>query len=225
MRSAWARRSNGMNFLYRSVLFITWVFFKLFYRMRVYGLEHFPEGGAVIAANHTSFLDPPLVAISSPEEVHFLARETLFKTPGFGAFIRALNAHPVSGDASDVAVFRTICDLLKEGKKVILFPEGTRSYDDTLGVIKPGIGLLISRTNSAIIPAYIHGTFNIWNRSRKLPKLWGKTACVFGTPIRYSNFAHLDKRDAQAAIANQLTTQLTALRTWYTTTPRTTPPP
>lgn len=215
MKPAWARRSHGMHFLYRFVLFLAWSFCRLFYRHRAYGHEHFFEGGALIASNHTSFLDPILLSISWPEEVHFLARESLFKAGGFGAFIRALNAHPVSGGASDVAVFRAISTLLKEGKKVILFPEGTRSKENKLGPIKPGISMLISRSNAAILPTYIHGSYEVWNRKMKLPKLWGKTACIFGTPIYYSDFAHLDKREAQEAIAAKLSLSIDQLRAWY----------
>ncbi|MES2344327.1 MAG: lysophospholipid acyltransferase family protein [Chlamydiota bacterium] len=215
MKPAWARRSQGMHFLYRVVLFLAWLYCKICYRNRVYGNEFPLQGGAIIASNHTSFLDPILLSISWPEEVHFLARESLFKILGFGAFIRALNAHPVSGDAGDVAVFRSVISLMKEGKKVILFPEGTRSHENKLGLIKPGIGLLISRSNAAIIPAYIHGSYNIWSRKRKFPKLWGKTACVFGAPIEYSAFAHLDKREAQAAIAEKLSEAIFSLRAWY----------
>jgi 1-acyl-sn-glycerol-3-phosphate acyltransferase len=204
-----------MSLLYPIVLNATRFFFKCLYRHRVYGKEHFAPGGALLAGNHTSFLDPPIAAISSPEEVHFLARESLFKNPLFGAFIRKLNSHPVSGDASDIAVFKTITQLLKEGKKVVLFPEGTRSVDDRLGEIKPGIGMLVSRAQAFIIPMYIHGAFEIWGRKRKFPKLWGKTACVFGSPIYYKDFSHLDKRETNTAIAQKLFDSISALRKWY----------
>ncbi len=204
-----------MSFLYRLTLFFAWLFFKIFYRHRVYGLEHYCAGGAILAANHTSFLDPPILAISWPEEVHFLARETLFRIPVFGAYIRALNAHPVSGDAGDIAVFKSIYALLKAGKKIILFPEGTRAKADRLGVIKPGIGLLITKTQTAIIPAYIQGAYSIWGRHRKFPKLWGKTACVFGSPIPYARVAHLEKKAAQQALADQLAAAIENLRAWY----------
>ncbi len=205
----------GMKLLYRIILMLTWIFFKGVYRHRVYGLEHFYTKSAILAPNHTSFLDPPLVAISWPGEVHFLARESLFRVPLLGPLIRALNAHPVTGDASDIAVFKTVTLLLKEGKQLILFPEGTRSDDDALGVIKPGISLLIARANSAIIPTYVHGTFEIWGRERKFPKLCGKTACVFGSPILWESFAHLEKKEAQRALADRLFCSITALRSWY----------
>jgi 1-acyl-sn-glycerol-3-phosphate acyltransferase len=214
MKPSW-RNSPGISLLYRCVLFSVWLFFKVFYRHRVYGYEHFYPGAAVIAANHTSFFDPPIVSLSWPQEVHFLARDSLFKNPLFGRFIRALNSHPVSGDGGDAVVFRTVVKLLNEGKKIILFPEGTRSERDELGQIKPGIALLISRTNSAIIPAYIHGAYQIWNRHRSFPKLWGKTACVFGSPILWESYAHLEKKEAQIAIAEKFRESILALRRWY----------
>ncbi len=213
MKPSWL--APGMTLLYRCILFFAWAFFKIFYRHRIYGLENFYSKAAIIAPNHTSFLDPPLVAISCPQEVQFLARESLFKVFGLGTLIRALNTHPVSGDASDVAVFKTLCRLLNEGKKVILFPEGARQETDSLAVIKPGISLLVSRTQSAIIPTYVHGTFKVWNRHHKFPKLWGKTACVFGAPLLWESFAHLDKKEAQRALSEALKNKIEALRLWY----------
>jgi len=205
---------KGVKFLYRIVLFCAWSIAKIFYRHKVYGLEHFYPRGAIIAANHTSYLDPSLLAISWPEEVHFLARDTLFRNRFFGGFIRAINAHPVSGDATDIAVFREICSLLNEGKKVILFPEGKRTLDGLLGEVKPGIGMLIARTGSAVIPAYLKGPYEIWGRKRKFPKIFGKTICVFGSPIRWETYAHLDKREAQETVAKQFVESVQGLKKW-----------
>ena len=223
MKPAWARKIP-MTWLYRVVLFLAWSYFKILYRHKIYGLEHFYPHAAIIASNHVSFYDPPVLSISWPEEVHFLARETLFKNKFFGGLIRKLNAHPVSGDAGDIGVFKLICSLLNEGKKVILFPEGKRSSEDRLGVLKPGIAMLVARSNSAVIPAYIHGTFNLWSRYAKLPKLWGKTACVYGSPILWSQFSHLDKKEAQKALTDKLAESINALRSWYESGAKGTPP-
>lgn len=214
MKPAWARNIS-MTWLYRAVLFFTWCFFKIFYRHKVYGLENFYSKAAIVASNHSSNYDPPILAISWPEEVHFLAREGLFKNALFGSLIRKLNAHPVSGDAGDVVVFKLICTLLAEGKKVILFPEGTRGMKDELGKLKQGIAMLVSRSKTAVVPAYVYGTFSIWNREKKFPKLWGKTACVFGSPILWEQFAHLEKREAQHALTEKLAESINALRAWY----------
>lgn len=215
--------SKTMGFLYRFILFIAWSLCKLCYRHRVYGMEHFMRGSAIIAPNHTSYLDPPIVAISWPEEVHFLARESLFKPFLFGPFIRALNSHPVHGDVADVSVFKTIIEILKQGKQLILFPEGGRS-DGQLDKIKPGIGMLALRAKAAIIPTYIHGAYGIWGRGRKLPKLFGRTACVFGSPIRWETFAQYEKREAQEKIAEKLAESIHALKKWYESGAKGTPP-
>ncbi len=223
MKPVW-RNSQKLSWLYRVIIFSTWWFFKVFYHHRTYGLEHFYQENAIIAANHASFYDPPILAISWPQEVHFLAREGLFKNPFFGGLIRGLNTHPIKGGAGDIAVFKTVCGLLEEGKKIILFPEGKRCFDNALGALKPGIAVLVSRSKSAVIPAYIHGSFKIWNRKRLLPKLWGKTACVFGTPICWSDFAHLDKKIGQRALIEKVESSIRSLRKWYEEGARGTPP-
>ena len=222
MKSAWLRPIK-MSFLYRCVLCVTWCYFKLFYRYRVYGHEHYLEGGGIIAANHVSFYDPPIVSISWPDEVHFLARKTLFRGL-FGKFIRALNAHPVSDDIGSLGTIRAITQLLKKGKKVVLFPEGSRSFTGELGEIKPGIAMLISRTGAAIIPAYIHGAYRAWPRGKKFPRLGGKIACIFGSPIRWSDFADMDKREAMQAVADRLAESIGELKKWHEDGARGSPP-
>lgn len=222
-KAAWARKIP-MSWLYRAILFMAWMFFKVLYRHKVYGREHFYGKAAIIAGNHSSFYDPPILAISWPEEVHFLAREGLFRNSFFGGLIRRLNAHPVSGDASDIGVFKMVCGLLSQGKKIILFPEGKRGDTDQLEELKPGIAMLVSRSNSAVIPAYIHGTYKIWNRFHKFPKLWGTTACVYGSPILWSEFSHLDKKAAQKAFTDKLAVSINALRNWYERGAKGTPP-
>lgn len=203
------------NLLYRFTILSVRCFFKLLYRHRVYGKEHFYEKGALITSNHTSFYDPLILAISWPEEVHFLARETLFNIPILGSFISTVNSHPVKGTAKDITTFRTICKLLNEEKKVILFPEGRRSDEDQLAPFKPGTAFLMLRTHKAIIPSFLVGPYDIWNRKRKFPKLWGKTYCIFGSPLLYEEFSNMEKKEAEAAIAERLHTKILALKTWF----------
>ncbi|MCB1107182.1 MAG: 1-acyl-sn-glycerol-3-phosphate acyltransferase [Chlamydiia bacterium] len=177
-------------------------------------MEHYVSGSAIIAANHVSFLDPPCIAISCPGEVHFLARHTLFKSY-FGKLIAAVNAHPVQKDTANLRVIKEICGLLKKGSKVVVFPEGTRARSNTLQEIKPGMGLILSKSESAILPTYIHGTFDIWGRNHKFPKLWGKTAVVFGSPIRWADYVDIERKEAQELVAIRLTQSLKTLREWY----------
>ncbi len=213
MKPAWLR-AQKMPLLYRFVLWVTWCLFKVFYRHKVYGHEHYFAGSGIIASNHISFLDPPIIAISWPEEIHFLARDTLFNNRFFGAFIRNLNSHPVSGDASDIAVFRTIARILENQEKILLFPEGERSFDNQLQPMKSGTALLSLRYQAKIIPAYISGAYEAWPRGKKFPKLFAKTICVFGSPIDPQAFIHLDKKEAQKKLSEALAFRIIALKQW-----------
>lgn len=204
-----------MGLFYRFVLATAWCYFKLFHRHKIYGWEHYYDGPAIIACNHVSFLDPPVVSSSWPEEVHFLARESLFRNRFFGNIIRSLNTHPISGDTADVKVFRLIGEILKNGQKVVLFPEGTRSKSGRLSEIKPGIGLIVLRNQAAIIPTYIAGTDKVLGRGKAIPRLFIKTACIFGSPILWSDFAHLEKKEAQIAIVEAFIKKMAELKDWY----------
>ncbi len=212
-RPSWMQ-PRGVPLLYRFVLFSSWMIGKIFYRLKVYGLEHFYPRGAILAANHTSFLDPPIVSTSWPEVVHFLARKSLFRSKIFGGFIRRLNSHPVSGEPGDIQVMKTVVSLLEEGHKVVLFPEGTRSENGELQSVKPGLGLLVARSKSAIIPVYIQGAYEVWGRKRKFPRLFGKIRCVFGSPITWDSMAGYDKKEAQVLLAERLETAWKGLREW-----------
>lgn len=176
------------------------LFFRLFFRLRVEGLEYFRPGPGIIAANHVSLYDPEVVSISCPEEVHFLAKESLFRIPLLGRLIRVLNAHPVSRDASDAATFRLILRLIQSGKKVILFPEGSRSDDGAIQPLEKGLSFLVQKAKCPIYPTYVAGAFEAWPRSRKFPKLRGRMICAFGPPIEWNEFEGMDKKKAMEAI-------------------------
>lgn len=190
-------------------------FFYTLYRHQVYGLEHIPKGPAIIAPNHASFFDPPIIAASCPEEVYFLARKSLFEHFFLGTMIKNLNAFPVNMASQDLSAFKLIFRLLQEQKKVVIFPEGIRTLDGDLSKIKPGIGMICMKSRSPVIPVYIHGAFGIWPRNQRLPKITGKTACVFGTPLKWEEFSELDKKSAQEALAKKLYDSIFSLRKWF----------
>lgn len=191
------------------------LFFKLFYRHKVYGLEHLRKGRGIIAPNHTSFFDPPLIAVSWPGEVSFLARKTLFDFPILGWLIRQLNAYPIDVSAQDLSSLKLMCQLLAENKTLVIFPEGRRSPDGNLGTIKSGIGMLALRCQSPIFPVYLSGAYEGWSRYRRFPKLTGRTACVFGSPIEWEAFQHLNKKEAQQAIADAIKEAIGKLAAWH----------
>lgn len=107
---------------------------------------------------------------------------------------------------------KVILGVLKKKNKVIIFPEGIRSFNGELTEIKPGICMLAMRADVPIIPVYIKGTFEIWDRSRKFPKLFGRTLCIFGEPIYPEAFKEMDKKSAQEAMAREIKKSILSLR-------------
>lgn len=199
-------------FVTRFLKFCLWIF----YRQKVYGIENFHPGKAIIASNHTSFLDPPIISAASPEEAHYLAREGLFRKAYFRWIIVRLNAHPVTDDGTrNLHSFKMILSLLNENKKVVIFPEGIRSYNEELQPLKTGVAMMSLRAEAPIIPAYIHGAYEAWPRTSKFPKPGARIACVFGTPIHPESVSHLDKKHAQEVLTNKLAAAILALREWY----------
>lgn len=107
---------------------------------------------------------------------------------------------------------------------MIIFPEGKRSPNGQMQPIKPGISMLISRTKGAIIPAYIHGTYACWPKGRSFPKLWGRTACVFGSPLFFDLKQDQDKKISQEDVALKLEQAILGLKVWYENGAKGTPP-
>lgn len=206
------RRFPKMKFSYRITYWMARIFFKCCFRLKIYGLEHFRPGAAVIAANHASNYDPPVLSISCPEEVHFLAKGSLFEVPVLGWLIKILNAHPVARGASDAAVFRTMVELLSEGKKLILFPEGQRSRTGDIKPLERGLSFLVYKAKCRIIPVYIKGSFDAWPARRKFPKFWGRMTVVFGSSIEWEEDE--DKKRTQARITAQTEAAIYGLKTW-----------
>lgn len=206
------KRYSKMKFSYKIVYWMARLFFKCCFRLKIYGVEHFRLGSAIIAANHASFYDPPVLSISCPEEVHFLARGSLFDIPLLGFLIKTLNSHPLARGASDVIVFRKMIQLLEEGKKLILFPEGRRSETGRLLPLERGLSFLVQKTQCCVIPAYIQGTFKAWPKGQKFPKLFGKMKVVFGSPIEWEE--GMDKKGAQMNFTERLEKAMRTLEKW-----------
>jgi len=142
------------------------------------------KGGALIVANHQSYLDPPLVGAWLPRQFHAVAREGLFQSRRLNWIITRLNAIPVREDGEpDANVIRQTVALLRAGELVLIFPEGTRTETGDVGEFKRGVGLLLKRAGTPVIPAAIVGAFEAWPRSRKRPRLFSRLGVKYGPPI------------------------------------------
>lgn len=149
------------------------------YRFEVIGAENFPkEGGILLCSNHIHALDPPVVGMTAPRTVHFMAKEELFKAPILGPLLPKVNAFPVKRGMSDREALRTALKILKSGEVVGLFPEGTRSTDGILKKGLSGAGFFALRGNADVMPCAIIGPY----------KAFRKVRVVYGEPIRMEPF-------------------------------------
>lgn len=150
--------------------------FRTLWRLRVEGRENVPlVGPLLIAANHASFIDPPLVGSSLPRPLYYMGKEELFRWPVFGWIISQVNAFPIRRKEGDVGAIRTAHRILAAGGALIVFPEGRRQRGGEFGRPKGGVGLLAVKTGAPVVPAYLHGNHRAW----RFPRL----RVVFGKPL------------------------------------------
>lgn len=159
--------------------------FETVFRRRVCNRERVPREGAVIlAANHASYMDPPLIGSSLPREINYLARESLFKYPGLRQYLHSLNAVPVDRDGGGARGLKAILDRLLAGGAIILFPEGTRTTDGRMQPARSGIGLTVIKSNAPVVPVRVFGTYEAWGRHMKIPKPH-QVVVKFGRPMHF----------------------------------------
>ena len=161
----------------------SWAYLRLRHRMRVEGLEHIPsEGGALIVANHQSFLDIPLIAAAVPRHISFVARRSLADSALLGFVMRQTGAVLIQRGEPDRAALREMQEHLAAGDLLAIFPEGTRSADGRVGEFKAGAALAARKARVPLIPAAIRGSFDVWPRDRKRPGP-GRMAVSFHPPV------------------------------------------
>jgi 1-acyl-sn-glycerol-3-phosphate acyltransferase len=156
---------------------------NIFWRVKRIGVEHIPEtGGVVIACNHVAYVDPPFLGAVTPRELFYLAKAELFSNALFGWLLRKCNVIPVTRGAFDRRAITRAVELLKEGKALLLFPEGTRSRDNRFLEPKLGVGKIALEAGVPIVPAYIH------NSGKLLTSFFRRKRLVIGfdAPIRRS---------------------------------------
>lgn len=144
---------------YVIVIYLIAIFARLFFRVRVSGAENIPtSGGVIVAANHVSCLDIPLLAHSLIRPANFIAKKELFTIPVLGTLLRLLGAIPIDREKPDRSALREITKKLNSGNVVVIYPEGTRSLNGKLQAGKPGVGLIVRMSGKKVVPAAIIGT-------------------------------------------------------------------
>jgi 1-acyl-sn-glycerol-3-phosphate acyltransferase len=178
-----------MDRVYGLFHYLANVIYDLAFRGEVRGLENVPAHGAfLIAANHASHLDPPIIGGLISRQVCFFARKTLWK-PGVASWwLDTVGTIPVDRDgASDVGAIKRVLRAIAEDKALILFPEGTRTLDGKLQPAKPGVGLIACRTQVPVVPARLFGSHEAFGRNRPL-RPGTPIDVVYGPPISPADY-------------------------------------
>jgi len=205
------KKPSRGNLTYTSIRRLCWVFHKLSTRAVFLHSDRVPATGAnLIVANHQSFLDPPLIGCDiTQRDITYLARASLFKNPILGAILKRINVVPIRDGEGDVQAIRDIIERLNKGETVLIFPEGSRTYDGQMVPFRDGASLIMRRAKCPVIPVAVEGAFDAWPRTEKLPRRGGRTMVMFGHPIP---FEQLKGRDANAKLQREIDTMRLQLR-------------
>lgn len=185
---------------------------RVFFRMRViYPERLLEEGGVIYAANHASYLDPPIIGTSCKQPIYYLARKTLMKWPVLGPIFPSLNVVPVDQERADMSALKTIIKLVREGHRTIIFPEGARTLDGQLQPAQPGLGLVVSKTRAPVVPMRIFGSYEAFPRGASRVKL-ARITVVVGEPILFTDADFATGRDAYQKISERVMAAIASLQ-------------
>lgn len=206
-----------MRLYYRCCRFLCQWTMTLLLKARVFGTRNVPrEGGVLLVCNHQSFMDPVLVTMALPREGNYMARDSLFRNRFFRLLIESLNAFPVRRNTADLGAVKEAMRRLKQGRVVVLYPEGTRTEDGRIGPMLPGLGAIAKKAGTPIVPTLIDGVFQAWPRDRKWPGV-GDVIIEYGRPILPHEYAHLTADELMEQVRERL---MAMQRAWHGRVPR-----
>jgi 1-acyl-sn-glycerol-3-phosphate acyltransferase len=175
----------AMPWFYRIVWHAARAFSFALGRAEVAGLENVPRTGPLLlASNHASFLDSPLLGCLLPRPICFTPRKTLWNFPPLGRALDHLKCIPVDrDDGIAIGVFKRVIAAVENHDAVLVFPEGTRTSDGHLQPPRRGVGLLAAKLRVPIVPARVFGTYEMFSRNHALPRPFGRLGVTFGRPL------------------------------------------
>ncbi|MEG1641578.1 MAG: lysophospholipid acyltransferase family protein [Synergistaceae bacterium] len=172
--------------LYFVTKLIVQLYFYIYHRLEVFGREDItPKRPIILASNHASYLDPPVVGLSFyPEKLNFIAWEGLFKVPVLGTYLDNMGAVPVSHENknSSASLLRMVMGFLNNGNSIFICPEGHRTLDGNLQPIEGGVAMLSLKTNSPVVPVWVGGSYRAMAPHMKFPRP-SKITVTYGKEI------------------------------------------
>lgn len=188
---------------YRLIRLSVYVIFKILFNLIIRGKEKIPlRGGVILVSNHSSYLDPVVLGLTTPRRINFMAKEELFKNFFFRRLITLLGAFPVKRGEIDKFAYRKVLSIVRREEIIALFPEGTRGRGEKLGVLRKGAVKLIFKTKLPVIPVIIKGTEKALPRGKKMIRL-KKIRAYVGDSLR--------KIDRESIFYEELTKKMNEL--------------
>ena len=192
-----------MTKFYRIIYAIAAPVIHLLFPCRTVGLEHFPQGGALLCANHSSGWDPIIIALNLPKNSRLtvMAKDQLFRIPLLGFLLKKLGIFPVKRGGNDLTAMKTAMKVLSGGNRLLVFPEGTRVEEQGEVEAKGGVTMMATRTGVPMVPVYCGGKH----------KFFRKTTIVFGKPYVPVIAVRRPTPDENRAIAQEILERIYAL--------------
>jgi 1-acyl-sn-glycerol-3-phosphate acyltransferase len=186
---------------------------RILFRIKIVGHQHIPKtGGFILASNHISYYDPPLMGSFAWREMHFMAKKELFRNRIFGALISHLNAHPINRNGFDKSAIDTVVALLKKGKNVVIFPEGTRAKGVDFLPARPGIAMIAQASGVPVVPAFISGSNHL--KACFFGKM--RMSIIFGPPMTADEIAAFSKdKEGYRRLADEILNRIRILKEDY----------
>ena len=198
--------------LYRFCRILFQAVFSAVWQTRIFNRRYEPTTGpAVYICNHQSFLDPIVMSMALRRPMNYMARDTLFRIPGFGRLIKSLYAFPVHRGTADTAALKEAMRRVQAGGQVVVFAEGTRTRDGRISPLLPGVAMLARRARAVTVPVVVDGAFECWPRWQPLP-LPGHIVVQYGRPISADEAREMSADQFVARVHSDLVTIQTAIR-------------
>jgi 1-acyl-sn-glycerol-3-phosphate acyltransferase len=181
--------------------------FSVIFRWRIIGQENIPlTGGVIIAPNHTSNIDPPLVGSAMRRRVTVMAKKELFSSVIFAFIIKRLGAFPINRGSGDRAAIKMALSLLNEGRALLLFPEGTRSKTGNLGKPQAGVSMMAIKSQVPVVPVAVSGTYKFFRNGKWFPRFTVR----FGKPV-YPPEAMQSSKEAMEEFSGKIMNEINNL--------------
>ncbi len=211
-----SREAHPNPFFYGLIKIVLFILYRLFFRFKGFKSNLVPDEtdkrGVILAPNHASFLDPPILGISLKRRVTYLAKEYLFRAFFVGWVLRSIGALPIKTEGRDFKSIRDLLRVLTEGKCVVVFPEGTRSLDGNFKNSESGVGFLAVKSQAWVVPVYIQGTFAAfpkgakWFKCRPVKVFYGEAF------IAAMDKGLMSQEDRYMAVSNRIMSEIKKIK-------------